>query len=202
MSDQNEPAARRPMAVGGVAGPAAFVAAWAFLGAGQPGYSPIDDPISRLAAIGAPTRAPMTAGLLAFGAGVAAYASALAAALPGGAALAAGATAAGAQGIAALPLAPGTGSVTHDVVAGLAYASLAATPLLAARGLHVRGLRLPARLSTAVGVASAAALAAGTVVPRGGGLLQRLGLTLGHAWIAASAVWMLRGASGPDGNVT
>ena len=195
------PAARHRLAVGGVAGPAAFVAAWAFLGTGQPGYSPVDDPISRLASIGAPTRVPMTAGLLAFGAGVAAYASALAAALPGPAALAAALTATGAVGIAALPLSPGEGSVAHDVVAGLTYASLATTPLLGARGLHARGLGLPARLSTAVGVASAAALAAGAMVPRGGGLLQRLGLTLGHAWIVASAAWIMRGAPAPDASV-
>ena len=188
------PTARRGLAIGGIAGPLAFVAAWSFLGTGQPGYSPIRDPISRLAAIDAPTRAPMTAGLLTFGAGVAAYASALAAALPGGAALTAGATAAGSVGIAALPLEAGKGSVAHDVVAGLAYASLAATPVLAARGLHARGLRLPARLSTAVGVTSAVVLVAGALAPRGGGLLQRLGLTLGHAWIVASAAWILRGS--------
>ena len=183
---------RRWTAVGGIAGPVAFAAAWAVLGAGQPDYSPVDEPISRLAAVGSPTRVPMTAGLLTFGAGVAVYALGAPTTLPGGASFAAGMTALASVGVAVLPLEPGRGSGAHDLAAGIAYLSLAAAPLLAARALSARGRLLPARLSVLTGCASAAALLASAVVPRGVGLLQRLGLTLGHAWIAASATSTLR----------
>ena len=60
-------------AVGAIAGPVAFVTAWAALGAGAGGYDPARDAISRLAALGAPTRPAMTAGLLALAAGMGLY---------------------------------------------------------------------------------------------------------------------------------
>ena len=188
----------RCLAVGGIAGPAAFVGLWAVLGAAQSGYSPIRDPISRLAAVGAPTRAPMTAGLLAFGAGVGAYAMALRSARPGGAALTAAGTAAASLGLAALPLHGSGGDRPHDVAAALAYVTLAATPILASRSLSAQGRRLAAWLSTVAGVTSGAFLLGSAVSPRANGLLQRVGLTVGHVWIAASAASMLRRALEPE----
>ncbi len=55
-------------ALGLVVGPVAFVAAWAVAGAATEGYSPIDEAISRLAAVDAPQRNVMTLGFVAYGA--------------------------------------------------------------------------------------------------------------------------------------
>src|SRR5216684_8341678 len=54
----------RWLALGGVVGPAVFVADWAILGIVRPQYSPIHDAISRLAELGASTRPAMTAGFI------------------------------------------------------------------------------------------------------------------------------------------
>src|SRR6478609_5521005 len=62
---------RRPWsALGLVAGPAAFIGGWVIGGARTPGYSPINDAISRIAAIGAPNRELMTTAFVAYGASV------------------------------------------------------------------------------------------------------------------------------------
>jgi hypothetical protein len=187
-----EQGARRWRALGGVLGPAAFIAAWSMLGATQDGYSPIEDPISRLAAVGAPTRGAMTAGLLAFSAGVGLYADELHKSIskPGAAALAT--TALATVGVAATPLDSALGGVPHAAFAGLSYASLAATPILGGRALVRAGRPKAGVLSIAVGLGSAAALAGSVLVPQVSGLLQRVGLTAGDTWIMASAVGLLR----------
>jgi hypothetical membrane protein len=184
---------RRGAAIGGVVGPVVFVVAWAVLGARRAGYSPVDDPISRLAAVGAPGRVAMTASLVSLGVGIGAYAPGLRAALPGRAVFAAAATAAASIGVAALPLGAAYGGTPHALAAGTAYLSLAATPLAAARSFRTRGMHRAASLSVAAGVVSATALAASVVSPRGVGLFQRVGLTTGHAWIAVSALWIVLG---------
>lgn len=180
-------------------GPAVFVAAWAILGARRAGYSPVDDPISRLAAVGAPTRWPMTAALVALGAGIGAYAPGLRAALPGGRgpSIAAAATAAATIGVAAIPLGAAYGDAPHAIPTGVAYVTLAATPLLGGRALLASGPRGAARVSIAMGMLSGVALVASIVSPRGVGLLQRIGLTTAHAWIAASASWIVLGGRRP-----
>lgn len=178
----------------GIAGPTAFIAAWSTLGSGWDGYSPVNDPISRLAALGAPTRPAMTAGLVVFAAGVGAYAPVLRSRSPG-AARAATITAAATLGIAALPLGGLGGDGPHATAAGLAYAALAATPLLAGRAALARGDRRAAAVSIATGLTVAAALTASIVWPHQTGLAQRLGLTIGDAWIIASAVTALRATS-------
>ena len=63
--------------IAGAVAPSVFITAWAVLGARTDGYSPVDDPISRLAAVGAPTRIPMTAALVAYAIGLGAYAGQL-----------------------------------------------------------------------------------------------------------------------------
>ena len=181
-------------AAGGVVGPVAFVTTWALLGLATPDYSPVHDAISRLAATGASTRAWMTAGLLAFAAGMSTYALGLRAAVPGPAWVTAMATGAATVGVAAFPLGPSgaVGDATaHAAFAFAGYASLAATPLLAARGEADRGRSAWARLSLAAAALSAVFLAASTVGPLDG-LFQRLGLTVGDAWVVASAVTMVR----------
>jgi hypothetical protein len=188
---------RRWPALGGVVGPVAFIAAWALLGAGREGYSPVTDPISRLAAVGEPTRAAMTGAMVALGAGLALHATALHAATrdrPGRSAPAVSAaiSAAGALGVAALPLGAAVGDGAHAGAVAVAYTSLAATPLLAARALPAGGRR--ARLvSVAAGLACGAALLASVAPLPATGLFQRLGLTTAHAWFIASGLWLAGG---------
>jgi hypothetical protein len=148
----------------------AFVAAWAILGARTDGYSPVSDPISRLAATGAPTRTAMTVGLLGYAVGVGAYSRTL----PGRLAPVAAVNAAAAIAIAATPLDSMAGGTPHAIAAGVSYASLAALPLLA-------GHRV-------VAAASATALVLSLVDDAHTGLWQRTGLTVGHAWLAAGAL--------------
>src|SRR4051794_22518313 len=187
----------RPMrsAWGGLLGPAAFVSAWIVSGALRPAYSPVNDAISRLAAVGAPRRLIMTGGFVGFGLGVPVYAAALRASVPGHAWKAALATGAATLAVAATPLdVSPTLDVVHGGFASAGYITLAATPLLAAGALAASGRTWAARLSVATGVASTICLA-GTLPGPAHGLLQRSGLTLGDAWLAASAAWMLSGGT-------
>src|SRR5205814_1180111 len=103
------------------------------------------------------------------------------------------ATGAATLAVAAVPLdASSTLDLVHGGLATVGYATLAATPLFAAASLAASGRRTAAMASTAVGVAAAISLAASFAGPAHG-LLQRAGLTLGDAWLAGSAVWMLCG---------
>lgn len=177
-------------AAGGVVGPVAFITAWTALGSMQPHYSPSADPISRLAAIDAPTSVAMTAGFLAFAAGALLYSRELRVALPGPAALAAAISGAASIGIAATPLGSALGGTPHAICAGIAYAAIATTPILGGRSLGQQGRQRAAVVSIAIGLASAVSLAASSLASPWAGLLQRLGLTLGDAWIVATA-WHL-----------
>ena len=120
---------RRRAALGGIVGVAGFVAAWLWCGAVRPGYDPVDDAISQLAAVGAPDRRLMTAGFVAFGVGIPLYAQALRAALDGPAWITATLTGLATLGVAAAPL--GRADTAHNLFAGFGYITLAATPLLA-----------------------------------------------------------------------
>jgi len=176
-----------------VIGPAAFVTAWAACGAAKRGYSPIDDAISRLAAVGSTTRPFMTTGFVCFGVSVPIYAGALRRSVHGPAWLAAVSTGIATLGVAAFPLdvSPAIDTV-HGVLASIGYATLAATPLLAARPLAEGGQREAAALSLAAGVLAGFSLAATALGPAHG-LFQRIGLTIGDVWLAASAAVILRG---------
>jgi hypothetical membrane protein len=184
---------RRLAAWGGVAGPVAFVSAWVAGGASRPEYSPVNDAISRLAAIGASSRSLMTAGFVGFGVGLPLYALALREAVPGSAWKVAAGTGLATLGVALAPLdlSPTVDQV-HAGVAALGYATLAATPLLAARPLAASGHRRVARISVAAGGVAGVLLAASLFGPAHGAL-QRAGLTVGDAWVVTSAVWMLSG---------
>jgi hypothetical protein len=177
-----------------VIGPAGFVSAWAATGTATKGYSPIDDAISRLAAVGAATRPFMTTGFVCFGVSVSIYGSALRRHLPGPAWLGAVSTGIATLGVAAFPLdvSPTIDSV-HAALATIGYATLAATPLLAARPLAEGGHREAAALSLATAVVAGLSLAATALGPAHG-LFQRVGLTAGDIWLATSALAMLRGA--------
>jgi Protein of unknown function (DUF998) len=182
---------RKALAAGGVLGPIGFIAAWSVLGAttSRP-YSPVQDAISRLAEVDAPTQAGMTAGFVAFGIGVPMFGLALR--HEGSRAWAtAVATGLATLGVGATPLETSkTIDLLHGAFATVGYATLAATPWLGAD-------HMAPRASKAAAIASGTALAA-TVLGPAHGLLQRVGLTIGDAWIVAMAVKLMRtnGAGG------
>jgi hypothetical membrane protein len=180
----------RLLALGGVVGPAAFVAAWVGCGLATAGYSPVTDAISELARIGASTRPAMTLGFVVFGIGVPLYAVALRAALPGSAWIAAVVCGVATLGVAAVPLGRGSDG-WHGAFAGLGYVALAATPALAAGPLRRLG-RQPAATVSLVAAGVAAVCLAATVAGAAHGLFQRAGLTVGDAWLVISAVVILR----------
>lgn len=173
-------------------GPAAFIAAWALLGRRQEGYSAVADPISRLAADDMPTRWAMTAGFVAFSAGVSSCAAELSNGIGTRAAVAAATSAVATLGIALTPLGSTLGGAPHAAFAGVAYASLAASPLLARRPLHARGETRRANAAAVAGVITGGALLASIASPAAPGLLQRLGLTAGDVWLMATAWHHLR----------
>jgi hypothetical protein len=173
-------------AVGGIAGPVAFVAAWAALGAGAGGYDPTRDAISRLAALGAPTRPAMTAGLLALAGGMGLYGVAIRLSPPFGRRPGPGWLLPVANGVitlavAALPLG-GRNDVAHGVAAALGYITLAAVPAVVGRR----------PLSIAIGLLSALCLLLTILADDRDGLFQRLGLTIAQAWVVVSALALLR----------
>ena len=176
----------RALAIGGLVGPAAFVGAWTAAGLRTRGYSPVSDAISDLAAIGASTRVLMTSGFLIDGIGLSAFGLAMRSTVEGPAWIAAVITGVATLGVAAAPLGGGLGDGAHAAMAGLAYASISAAPLLAAGPLRRRGRTTWSRASLAVGAVSATALLASTAGPAHG-FWQRLGLTVGDAWIVGIA---------------
>ncbi|HET6793579.1 MAG TPA: DUF998 domain-containing protein [Acidimicrobiales bacterium] len=190
----------RPAAAGLVAGPVALTSTWAVLGRRAPGYSPVREPVSRLAGVGAGTRRAMSAGFLAYALAVGAGSAALvrrpgtgasgdAGLVSPGAALA---TAVGTLGLAAFPLDWSRGDGAHVAVAAATYAALAAAPLTAAPGLRRLRRNGASRAAVAAGVATAAAFVASRTVPERQGLFQRIGLCISHGWIAGAGVAALR----------
>jgi len=95
-------------------------------------------------------------------------------------------------GVAAAPLDVSSRvDLLHGAFASVGYASLAALPLLAAGPLERAGCSRWAKASRVVAVASGLALIA-TLAGSRHGLFQRLGLTVGDAWIVASAAAIAR----------
>ncbi len=139
----------------------------------------------------------MTCGFVAISLGVAAYGTRIGVALPGGVGVAAVSNGVATLAAAALPL--GSTDVLHGLSAAVAYATLVSTPLVGARSLARQGRRRAAGASVVVGVGSAAALLASVLVSSGSGLWQRIGLTVAHAWIMATALWLFFGLPTADG---
>ncbi|MGN6695820.1 MAG: DUF998 domain-containing protein [Aquihabitans sp.] len=179
-------------ALGLVAGPAVFIGGWVVGGRRMPGYSPVHDAISRIAAVGAPERSLMTTAFVAYGASVIVGATALRTsplhrvwplAVVNGAATIA---------VAALPLEHSSAMDTwHGVAAGTGYVSIAALQLASAGPLRETGHDRAAALAVAGGVVTGAALVA-TTVSDANGFWQRLGLTVGDVWLVATGVAMFR----------
>jgi hypothetical protein len=162
----------------GVVGPAAFVGAWVVGSVlrRDEGYSVVEDPISRLAEVGASTRPLMTAGFVAFGAAVPVFAAGERSSLGAPAAAALVVAGLGTLGVAATPLRPGEDVPLHAVFAVAGYAGMALAPVLARAGRNVP-----------LGVVSAVCLVATAFEPATG-LLQRAGLTIVDAWIVRRAL--------------
>ena len=179
----------RAAAVCGVAGPAAFVTAWAVGGAlRDDGYDPLHDAISRLAEVGADTRPLMTAGFVAFGLLVPVYARGLGRALGSrGARVATTVSGLATLAVAALPLSAAGGQPVdawHAVAAGTGYGGQVLAPLLG--GLALAGRARTASL--AVSAVAALCLVGSLALPGATGLLQRTGLTVVDAWFVVLAV--------------
>jgi hypothetical protein len=134
----------------------------------------------------------MSAGFVTFGIGVSVYATELRTAMSGSAAGAAVTCGVATVGIALTPLGSALGGTAHATCAVVAYTALAAMPILAARSLAAQGCATAGTASTVAGMAIAAALLASVVSPTGTGLLQRIGLTVGDAWIVGSACYLFR----------
>ena len=157
-----------------------------------------DDAISELAAVGADTRALMTAGFIAFAIGVIPYATALRRVLGGPAWIAAAGTGVTTLLVAAIPLGRSTSSDHwHGMIAVVGYTTLAVTPLLAIRPLLALGCRGVVSLCIVTAAASGTALLLSDTSLRTG-LFQRIGLTTGQIWIAGSALAIIRGRLQPD----
>lgn len=181
----------RLRAAGGVIGPVVFVGAWSLSGLSARDYSAVHDAISQLAETGAPTRAAMTAGFVAFGIAVPVYGTALRSTLDGWAWATAIATGFATLGVAAVPLGAPTRDTIHGSIATAGYLTLAATPLLASRAFARAGRVAWARASVISGIASAACLLA-TLPGPAHGLFQRLGLGAVDIWIVATAIEIMR----------
>jgi len=182
---------RRLATWGGVIGPAAFVSAWSVAGRRADGYAALDDAISRLAAKGAPTRSLMTAGFTCLGVTLPVFAYVRRDVL--GSAAAASAVLSGlatlGAGLTRLDRSRSSDAV-HVVFAVIGYASLSAAPALAASSLHRHGQRRVAALAPFVAALSGLCLSATAWGPKRG-LFQRVGLTVGDAWLAATALSLL-----------
>ena len=199
------PALDRILGAGLIVGPASFISAWALSGALTPGYSPIRDHISDLAAIGAPTRDLMNAGFATFALAVGAAAFPARRLLGTPAAVALGANAILSVGIGLAPLGQSAvGDRAHQVVAALGYLALAATAPSAAPTLAKRSRRLGLG-SLGVGAASLACLGLSFVRPESG-LWQRAGISVTDAWLIGMGLLAVsarrdardqEGASGP-----
>jgi hypothetical membrane protein len=194
-------------AVAGIAGPAAFTAAWAVASLLQTGHSATEVQISGLAAPGARDPWIMITGFVVLGGCSAAFGEALHAALGGSGRAGAGPRliqAAGLLTVAAgllrrdrmlltAPAGESWHNHAHDVVSALIYVALVAVPLLLARRFRRDprwgALRWPL---LAAGLATAAVLVVFFAAPGSwAALLQRIGVTLPLSAMCAVAVRLL-----------
>lgn len=192
------------VAVLGVVGVVAYVAAWAVGGALWGDYDPTRQAISELFAHGAPTRTrlPLSLGLLLSGVGLVAFAWAMHVGLPGRGRL--GPLLAATSGVMTVAVVafpctagcPGAGAsltdTLHVVTAGTGYTALVLAPL--ATGWRVRrdlpGLALA---SAVLGGGALLAFAVHTMATvSSAGLLQRGFNTAADLWYVVAAVVIVR----------
>ena len=184
----------RRLALGGVVGPSAFIAAWA-LGAftNDRQLSAIDDAISQLAHVESNTRWLMTAGFVTFGVGVGLFAVSVRTTLGATTSAFLGATAASTLTVALLPLGVSdTVDQLHGIAAAAGYVTLGAAPLAARRSLRRLGAHRLASAGVAAAAVAAVSLGASLALPATGAF-QRLGLTVVDAWIISTATLLATG---------
>ena len=175
----------RVRCAGLIVGPLAFITSWLVSGAITPGYSPIRDHISDLAAVDAPTRPLMSLGFAVFTVALASAAGPLRRVIgtPGSIALGVNAVVSGAIALAPLGVSA-DGDRLHQVVAGGGYLALAALAPVAAPALAKRHPTL-AKVSVGVGATSLVFLAISLVAKDQSGFWQRAGITVTDAWLIA-----------------
>ncbi len=182
-----------PLAAGAIVGPAAFIAAWVTGGLSTSGYSPLTNPISDLAAVGADTAPLMNVGFSAYGVGVPLGAWAMRRVIGTPAATALIINGLLTFGVMAAPLERSESvDQMHAVFAGSAYLALATGVLLASRRLSPNWLR---KTSAVVGTITALALV-GSVTAESPGLFQRIGLTTADAWLIGMGLATFTGRFG------
>ena len=152
------------------------------------GYSPIQDHISSLAAVDAPSRMLMNFGFAAFAFGVGSAAWPLRKVIGNEASVALALNALFVFGVLLTPEGRSSGTdFLHGGFASLVYLSLAVVAPLAALAFRRRGLSYWAIVSFAVGLGTAAFLIASNRAATSG-LFQRLGLTTTDLWLMAVGI--------------
>jgi hypothetical membrane protein len=188
----------RFLVAGAIWGPGLFIVAWVVGGVLFPGYSPLEDTISELAAVDAPTGVLMSLGLAAYSVGVGTSAWPLRRVIGRLAAVALALNATLTLGVLLTPLDRSVGTdLLHSVFAFLAYVSLVVTGPLSSPVLRRQGRIRWRRVSLIVGFATMLWLGAslGGTMP---GLFQRLGLTTTHIWLMAIGRAVLGGHFNSD----
>jgi hypothetical membrane protein len=184
------------LASGAIWGPAVFIAAWVVAGRLLAGYDPIDDQISRLAALGASTRVLMNLGFIASTIGAITAAWGLRSTIGPPAAMALALNGIATFGVLLHPLGgPFETEFLHAMFALLAYLTLSAIGPLSARVLARRS-RLEAVLAVTVGVVSLVTLTL-SLGDTATGLFQRIGLTTTGIWLMGVGAVALIGRSAP-----
>ncbi len=176
----------RVAALGAVIGPTVFIVTWVIAGQRTPGYEPVDDAISQLAAVGASTRLAMTLGFLVLGLGLIVAAAPLREAIPGPTWLSVLVCGGATLAVAALPLGGPVGDQAHGVAATIAYLGLVGIPTLAGLRWRAEGHLRRAWTAWIIAAAGATSLALSTVDPVNG-LFQRVGLTVIDGWLIVTA---------------
>jgi Na+/citrate or Na+/malate symporter len=173
----------RRLAAGAIWGPGLFILAWVVGGFMVDGYSAIDDHISSLAGVTAPSRTVMNLGFVAYIAGVGSAAWPLRKAIGNGASVALFLNALLAFGVLFTPEGlSSTADFLHGGFASLLYLSLAFVGPLAALTFRRRDLIVWAIVSMVVGAITAMSLWLSLGEVRSG-LFQRIGLTATDLWL-------------------
>jgi hypothetical membrane protein len=182
----------RWLAAGAIWGPGLFILAWIVGGFMVDGYSPIDDDMSSLARVGAPSESVMNVGLAAYTLGVGMAAWPLRNVIGNGASVALFMSALLVLGVLLTPDgSSSTSDFLHGGFATLLYLSFAIAGPLAALTFRRRGLIGWAIASMVVGAISAVSLWLSLGEVRSG-LFQRIGLTTTDVWLMAVGTAVLR----------
>jgi len=188
----------RWLAAGAIWGPSLFILAWMVGGFMINGYSPIDDHISALAGIDAPSRFVMNIGLAAYVLGVGSAAWPLRKAIGSSASVALFLNALFVLGVLLTPDGLSSNAdLLHGGFAILVYLTLSLVGPLAALSLRRRGLIGWAIGSLTVGAITSMSLWI-SLGETNSGLFQRIGLTTTDLWLMVVGIAYLKGHLSPQ----